>query len=126
MRLRPPRSTGTDTLFPYTTLFRSGGGRAEAGLTSLMPRREELEKRLRQTGKDWTITQYMFASMAVFVVVTGALLVLRTPFLLSSLLGLAAMVGLPWFVVGRLIKKRVTKFNARFPDRKSTRLNSSH
>src|SRR3546814_4015137 len=26
---RPPRSTRTDTLFPYTTLFRSGGGRAE-------------------------------------------------------------------------------------------------
>src|SRR3546814_13403242 len=25
---RPPRSTRTDTLFPYTTLFRSGGGGA--------------------------------------------------------------------------------------------------
>src|SRR3546814_17396874 len=25
---RPPRSTRTDTLFPYTTLFRSGGGAA--------------------------------------------------------------------------------------------------
>src|SRR3546814_2479887 len=24
---RPPRSTRTDTLFPYTTLFRSAGGR---------------------------------------------------------------------------------------------------
>src|SRR3546814_7953981 len=29
---RPPRSTRTDTLFPYTTLFRSpGGGRHPAG-----------------------------------------------------------------------------------------------
>src|SRR3546814_8831532 len=28
MRLRPPRSTRTDTLFPYTTLFRSRRGRA--------------------------------------------------------------------------------------------------
>src|SRR3546814_12646883 len=27
MRRRPPRSTRTDTLFPYTTLFRSGQGR---------------------------------------------------------------------------------------------------
>src|SRR3546814_20303265 len=27
---RPPRSTRTDTLFPYTTLFRSDGGRAAA------------------------------------------------------------------------------------------------
>src|SRR3546814_7477412 len=26
---RPPRSTRTDTLFPYTTLFRSEGGRLE-------------------------------------------------------------------------------------------------
>src|SRR3546814_4904743 len=29
MRRRPPRATRTDTLFPYTTLFRSLGGDAE-------------------------------------------------------------------------------------------------
>src|SRR3546814_19681858 len=29
MRRRPPRSTRTDTLFPYTTLFRSIGARRE-------------------------------------------------------------------------------------------------
>src|SRR3546814_9936489 len=29
---RPPRSTRTDTLFPYTTLFRSHGGRRRADL----------------------------------------------------------------------------------------------
>src|SRR3546814_8194051 len=28
---RPPRSTRTDTLFPYTTLFRSSGGSATPG-----------------------------------------------------------------------------------------------
>src|SRR3546814_11391700 len=28
---RPPRSTRTDTLFPYTTLFRSGGGGPAGG-----------------------------------------------------------------------------------------------
>src|SRR3546814_1216431 len=28
---RPPRSTRTDTLFPYTTLFRSHGSRSERG-----------------------------------------------------------------------------------------------
>src|SRR3546814_1361922 len=28
---RPPRSTRTDTLFPYTTLFRSKSARAESG-----------------------------------------------------------------------------------------------
>src|SRR3546814_1551430 len=34
---RPPRSTRTDTLFPYTTLFRSGQGRQRcAGLGELV------------------------------------------------------------------------------------------
>src|SRR3546814_5553402 len=28
---RPPRSTRTDTLFPYTTLFRSSGGQLQSG-----------------------------------------------------------------------------------------------
>src|SRR3546814_15986931 len=33
---RPPRSTRTDTLFPYTTLFRSGRQRARVGLRELL------------------------------------------------------------------------------------------
>src|SRR3546814_15310566 len=37
MRLRPPRSTRTDTLFPYTTLFRSGRNGAEMARVSPMP-----------------------------------------------------------------------------------------
>src|SRR3546814_9739234 len=32
---RPPRSTRTDTLFPYTTLFRSTGGMMDALLPTL-------------------------------------------------------------------------------------------
>src|SRR3546814_19991388 len=32
MTRRPPRSTRTDTLFPYTTLFRSGRGDGEGAL----------------------------------------------------------------------------------------------
>src|SRR3546814_2129173 len=31
---RPPRSTRTDTLFPYTTLFRSGCGPSDAPVTA--------------------------------------------------------------------------------------------
>src|SRR3546814_13103408 len=37
---RPPRSTRTDTLFPYTTLFRSQAGRA-APLVGLCPKRKK-------------------------------------------------------------------------------------
>src|SRR3546814_8649635 len=44
---RPPRSTRTDTLFPYTTLFRSGpGGQARARQAKAHPRIARRRKRL--------------------------------------------------------------------------------
>src|SRR3546814_4545534 len=36
---RPPRSTRTDTLVPYTTLFRSGDRRHHVGFAAPRPRR---------------------------------------------------------------------------------------
>jgi tight adherence protein B len=85
-------------------------------LTNLLPRREELEKRIRRTGKGWTVTQYMFASMALFVAVTGGLLAVRAPILMAGLVGLMISLGLPYLVVGMAITKRVKQFNTRFPD----------
>src|SRR3546814_8879900 len=38
MRRRPPRSTRTDTLFPYTTLFRSKGSKTIAPIVTLAER----------------------------------------------------------------------------------------
>src|SRR3546814_19218220 len=37
MLRRPPRSTRTDTLFPYTTLFRSGGEDFDARIIDYLP-----------------------------------------------------------------------------------------
>lgn len=96
------------------TIQSSGGGNST--LTSLMPRREEMEKRLRRTGKGWTLTQYMLLSMGLFVVATGGMLAMRAPLLMAGLIGLLLSLGLPYLVVGRTIKKRVAKFNTRFPD----------
>src|SRR3546814_10282255 len=44
---RPPRSTRTDTLFPYTTLFRSGTGLADHDLLH-RKRRRQREQLARQ------------------------------------------------------------------------------
>lgn len=85
-------------------------------LSSLMPRREQMELRLRRTGKTWNITQYMFATMILFVVVAALMLIMRAPFMLAILFGLLAGIGLPYMIVGRLIKKRVAQFTTRFPD----------
>jgi tight adherence protein B len=96
--------------------IQAAGGQGNTNISSFMPRRDQMELRLRRTGKSWNVSQYMFGTMAAFVVVTGALLIFRTPVLLAALLGLMLGVGLPHMYVGRLIKKRVLKFNARFPD----------
>ena len=96
--------------------IQSSGGRNDSSLASLLPRREELEKRIRRAGKGWTLTQYMFASMGLFVAVTGSMLVIRAPLLMAALFGLMFSLGLPYMIVGMAIKKRVKQFNARFPD----------
>src|SRR3546814_11278602 len=54
MILRPPRSTRTDTLFPYTTLFRSSAQALKilfASSTSQLPRYEVLPAATRVSGK---------------------------------------------------------------------------
>lgn len=94
----------------------ASGSNGSSTLANLLPRREELEKRIRRTGKSWTLNQFMFASMGLFVVATGGMLAVRAPFLMAVLLGLMIGLGLPYLVVGRAIKKRIVKFNARFPD----------
>src|SRR3546814_12707270 len=49
---RPPRSTRTDTLFPYTTLFRSvGRGGAQHGIEGCeVPDRRNVRRRLQRIG----------------------------------------------------------------------------
>src|SRR3546814_10909197 len=47
---RPPRSTRTDTLFPYTTLFRSDR-RAAGGRSRLHPDRDDLRHAQREGGR---------------------------------------------------------------------------
>src|SRR3546814_6579265 len=47
---RPPRSTRTDTLFPYTTLFRSKAGRRTVGRTVRAPRRLPACRTTRRSG----------------------------------------------------------------------------
>src|SRR3546814_2515792 len=55
---RPPRSTRTDTLFPYTTLFRSagagaGGGRARRNYRLRRPKVLPDRARRARCGRSW-------------------------------------------------------------------------
>src|SRR3546814_8474329 len=53
---RPPRSTRTDTLFPYTTLFRSGGspkcGQWNRPLSATSGRMREKRRAIRYRGQE--------------------------------------------------------------------------
>ncbi|MBL0767733.1 type II secretion system F family protein [Sphingopyxis sp. DHUNG17] len=96
--------------------IQTGSGDTNAMLSSLVPRRELMELRIRRTGKPWTLSQYTFATMGGFVVAAGLLLMLRTPLPLALLVGVFVGVGGPYWYLGRLIAKRVAAFNTRFPD----------
>ena len=82
----------------------------------LIPKPALLRQRLQQTGRTWTLAQYGLACLGLIAVVALLLIVKGLPILLAVLIGLFAGIGLPHFVVGKLIKRRVAKFTARFPD----------
>src|SRR3546814_1429640 len=70
---RPPRSTRTDTLFPYTTLFRSAGAgvapcRSPSGENSMKPGRGDLAMLTSVRSEEHTseLQSLMRISYAVF------------------------------------------------------------
>ena len=75
-----------------------------------------LQLRLSQTGHSWTLAQYVMASAGLAVAIVAVLVFKGVPTLYAIPLGLLVGVGLPHLVIGKLIKRRVNKFNARFPD----------
>jgi len=79
-------------------------------------RLEALALRLERTGKRWTLTQYLYASLGTALTV-AALVYLRSGAALLSLgIGVLLGAGIPHLVVGFLVKKRTNGFNTRFPD----------
>lgn len=82
----------------------------------LLPNPAEIRRRLSQTGKTWTMGQYLIASGSIVVVIAGLLLLKGMPILLALLVGIVAGAGLPHMVVNFHIKRRIAKFNAKFPD----------
>lgn len=81
-----------------------------------MPRPEMLKIRLSQTGKNWTMGQYMIVSGGLFAISFLLLSFQGLPPLFGLFLGLFIAAFIPHYVVGFLIKRRVNKFNAKFPD----------
>ena len=79
-------------------------------------RLEALAIRLDRTGKKWTLAQYAYASVALGLIVAVALFLRTGSLPLSFAIGVFAGAGIPHFIVGRFIKSRTNKFNAKFAD----------
>ncbi|HEX5644156.1 MAG TPA: type II secretion system F family protein [Erythrobacter sp.] len=79
-------------------------------------RAEALMIRLDRTGKKWTLSQYIYASIGLALVVAVLVYLRSGAFLLSFGVGLFVGAGLPHMVLNHFIKKRTNAFNAKFPD----------
>jgi len=90
--------------------------RAEGIATTLIPKPALLRKRLEQTGKQISLVKYGSISVGLGLVVMALLMLKGAPFLLAFFAGCFAGFGLPHFIIGKMIKRRVAKFTANFPD----------
>jgi tight adherence protein B len=97
-------------------LFANRASKVEGVFSTLIPKPALLRKRLEQTGREITLGRYAMISLGLTIVIATALMVKGMPFLLGLFAGLFVGIGLPHLVVGRMIKRRVAKFNANFPD----------
>ena len=79
-------------------------------------RLEALAMRLKRTGKSWTVTQYIYASVGLALAITVLVYVASRAPLLSLGVGLLVGAGLPHMVIGHLINKRTNLFVSKFPD----------
>ena len=75
-----------------------------------------LRSRIERTGRSWGLAQYAMASVTLAVVSAILLMANGLPFLLAVFLGLFVGAAIPHFTLGFLIKRRIAKFTARFPD----------
>src|SRR3546814_14698826 len=102
----PPRSTRTDTLFPYTTLFRSPAGGAKAEQFDIAPKLESLQ------GKRLGLLDNSKTNAEKYLKMVGKILVDRY-----------GVAEVKLFRKDALSKPAPAEV---LEDRKSTRLNSSH
>ena len=90
---------------PKTHKVAGSGSRAEA-----------LAVRLDRTGKGWSVSQYVYASLGIGLVIAVLVFLQSGAFLLSLGVGLLIGAGIPHLAVGFFINKRTNEFNSKFPD----------
>src|SRR3546814_15677565 len=107
---RPPRSTRTDTLFPYTTLFRSIG-------ELIAYQRAEVEARGKQVSADYGRTRWVLMLAGLAALLSGSLCALWITRGVTRPLGMA--VALARRVADGDLSSRIEAKGSDETDRKS-------
>jgi tight adherence protein B len=97
-------------------LFAQRASKVEGLASSIIPKPALLRKRLEQTGREISLAKYATVTIGLTLVIAIGLMMRGMPFLLGLFAGLFVGIGLPHFIVGKMIKRRVNKFNVNFPD----------
>ena len=97
-------------------LMAARASRIEGFASSIIPKPALLRLRLERTGKSWTLGRYAMVCCGLVVVLALLFTMRGMPFFLSLFLGMFLGIGVPHMVIGKLITRRVAKFNVNFPD----------
>ena len=116
LRERHSRSSDAVAQAQLKRIFAQRQNRGDSFAKRFIPNPALLQLRLSQTGRNWTLAQYVIASMGLAVGVIGLLWFKNLTLLLALPVGLLVGLGLPHFVISQLIKRRVNKFTSKFPD----------
>jgi tight adherence protein B len=77
---------------------------------------EALALRLHRSGKNWTISQYIYSSIGLALAVAVIIFLKSGAPLLALAIGVLVGAGLPHMVLNHFIKRRLNQFNSKFPD----------
>ena len=97
-------------------LFAQRASRIEGFASSLIPKPALLRRRLEMTGKNISLAKYSTISLGICLFIAAIMLVRGSPVLLAMFAGLFFGLGGPYFFVGKMINRRINKFNSNFPD----------
>jgi tight adherence protein B len=97
-------------------LMAARASKIESYASTLIPKPALLRKRLEMTGKEISLGKYATICLGVWFAIASALLLRGAPLLLSLLIGMFFGIGGPHFFIGKLIQRRIKKFNSNFPD----------
>ena len=97
-------------------LLASRNSRFEGIASSIIPRPALLRKRLEMTGREISTGKYAVVSLGLAAVIMALLMFRGAPFFLAFFAGLFVGIGLPHFIIGKMITRRLNKFNVNFPD----------